>query len=151
MIRASPARESRLPRSGLDWIGIANCLRAKRDAHGQQESARSATRVYAHVQLGNQEAGSGALTGLRRRARREAAGRSVTDEIGLGPWIVYMAIDDGAILIVSPEDAVTSWDREAVGLNRTPHVTGRGATKEHAEADARRELRRRGGPTNSPF
>ena len=61
---------------------------------------------------------------------------------------VYMAIDDGAILLSSPEDAVTSADREAVGLSRTPHVIGRADTQEDAEADARRELKLHGGPTN---
>ena len=72
-------------------------------------------------------------------------------ETGVGPWIVYMAIDDAAILIASPEDAVTSSDREAVGLHRTPHVIGRGATRDDAEADARSELRLRGGPTDPLF
>lgn len=71
------------------------------------------------------------------------------ERIGPGPWVVYMAIDDGAILIASPEDSpLLSADRQAVGVHRTQHVIGRGATQEDAEADARRELRLRGGPTD---
>ncbi len=63
---------------------------------------------------------------------------------GIGPWFVYMAIDDGATLIAAPEDTpFLAHDLAVVGVRRIPHVIGRGETREAAEADARRQLGRR--------
>jgi hypothetical protein len=60
-----------------------------------------------------------------------------------GPWVVYMASDNGAILIEAPEDAVASSEREAAQVQRILHVIGHGATADEARTDARRRLPRR--------
>lgn len=64
----------------------------------------------------------------------------MTADGDLGLWVVYMAIDDGAILIEGREDDVTPGRRDAAQVNRIPHVVGRGATAKAAKADARRQL-----------